>query len=66
MRYPKGRAGMNWLHQGNNVIAASIVFATLFFGWMFRYERISAYVQVNRFTGAFCSTGQECWLHNGK
>ena len=52
----------DWFGDGKKLIALSIVFAVLVFGWMFRFEQLSFPIQKNRFTGAVCDIKTECWF----
>lgn len=46
------------------LIAIAIIFATIVFAWMFRYERAGKenLFHRNRFTGAVCHSTAECWF----
>jgi hypothetical protein len=51
-----------WLQDGRKVLAAAIIFATIIFSWMFRFETIDFGAHRNRITGAYCPIAVECWL----
>jgi len=57
-----------WLQDGRKALAAAIfslaaaiVFATIIFAWMNRFETVDFSAHRNRITGAYCPIAVECW-----
>lgn len=53
-----------WMADGNKVLAATILVATVLTGVMFRFETWGTDKHSNRFTGAVCSVANECWFRS--
>ena len=51
-----------WMADGNKVLAAAILVATVLMALMFRYENWGNDKHRNRFTGTVCSVVNECWF----
>jgi hypothetical protein len=51
---------MNNGQAGQFAIAAAIVFATVVFAYMFRYEAFPGANHKNRFTGGYCNVTEQC------
>jgi hypothetical protein len=51
------------LSDGPKLLAIAIVLATIVAMWMLRYETLfNGGMHRNRFTGAVCDIGTECWF----
>ena len=52
-----------WWHDGRKLLASVIAAVALLAAWMFRYEPVGVGMEHrNRFTGAVCYAGEECWF----